>query len=282
MRIELEKRDMKILSAVEVWGVLGLGHVQGAFFSLEKMAWKRAELLFNQGVRQKGCAYRRLRKLELSGYLRLHRILGYPQVYGLTEKGHEALKARGLAKLPGYCKWVSAFTLNNRLVSASVGLLMKNIQGLPVVGERQIYQWQAGLKRARKWWGNYLIPDLMVTQRPYVPVEVELRQKSTERYHKLWYDYRSRFGYDVRVLYLAPSKERAAGLLRDAHAPGINHSHIFVLDIPTYQESVGAANFRNLYNKTFSIGEQPLAPAQQRVSAKPAVHEPSEAPVAVR
>ena len=265
MPIELEERDLEIMSAVVVWGVLGLGHVQGAFFFSRLERRLRVEFLFNQAVRQKGCAYRRLRKLELSGHLRVHRILGYSQVYGLTEKGHEVLKARGLAKLPGYCKWVSAYTLNNRLMSASVGLLMQKVQGLRVLSEREIYQWEMGLKRSKEWYGKVLIPDLLWDQTPLVALEVELRQKSDQRYHALWSAYRTRFGQNIKVAYLVPSEGRAAGLLRTARGHGVHHTHIYVLDIPAYRESLGQASFRNLYDETFRIGD------------KPAMSEPEEA-----
>lgn len=239
-----------MLSAMEVWGVLGLGHVQGAFFGSHLDTLARCKLLFSQRIRQKGCAYRRLRKLQLAGYIKAYKLLGYPQVYGLTENGYRLLKSRGLTKLRSYCKWVSAYTLSNKLASVSVGLMLKHLKGKSLASDRITYEWQQNLKRERKWSGNLLLPDLTVYE-PHIPVEIELHQKSTERYHELWDHYKECFGREIKVAYLTPTAERAEGLWITARIK--DHRHIYTLDLPAFIRSIGEAAFTNCFGESLYL-----------------------------
>lgn len=253
--IRLERRDLEILSALEVWGVLGLGHVQGAFFLPRQAGPKAAtDLLFDQAVRQKGCAYRRLKKLEADGHLAVHRVFGHPQVYGLSEKGYGTLKRRGLSRLPSFYKRVSPFTLNHMLITASVGLFLERIFRLSIKTARQIYSVQLGFKRARESWKCAPVPDIaMLLSGGWVPVEVELHQKSDQRYRELWKKYGSRLPPGAPVLYLVPSGERAQGLLELADSG--YHPQVHVQTLPAFRESLGQISFQNHRGRFISIRE---------------------------
>jgi len=251
-RIHLKKRDFEILSALELWGVLGLGQVEGAFFRWAADRLQRARLLFNEGYRHKGIAYRRLHKLERSGYIRIHRFVGHGQVYGLSEKGHRTLKQHGISRLPGYLKWVSPFTLPHRIAVAGAGLFLEKSLDIQVRGEREEWYRQKRLKRERKIYGELLVPDLtLFTATGRHRLEVELHQKSDKRYKKLWERYRDWLSKGDKVLYLVPSEQRMKGLLelaRTGYFP-----HIFVLDLPAFRESLGEASFSNKDGEAVTI-----------------------------
>lgn len=249
---QLRPRDYDILSALELWGILGLGQVQGFFFYAGQDRSRQASLLFNEGYRHKGCAYRRLRKLELAGLLKVHRQVGYAQVYGLRERGYRLLKQRGRACLPSFLRGVSSFTLNHRIMVAAVGLLSKTFLKKSVRTERQVWFGQKAQKRAGEWSGELLVPDLIVSDEQWFGmVEVELHQKSDKRYLELWDHYRRRLPERASLLYLLPTRERMRGLLELA---GTRYfPFLYALDLPSFQGSLGRADFLNSGGKAVSL-----------------------------
>ena len=71
--MKLQERDFEVLAALERWGVMGLGQIDGMLFHKEVSAEEQARLYFN-GVRREdywGRAYKRLSGLEKSGLVRV-------------------------------------------------------------------------------------------------------------------------------------------------------------------------------------------------------------------
>lgn len=77
--MELTKRDVGILEALEKWGVMGLGQVDGFLFRTEIPEVERVRLFFNELKREDhwGGAYKRLRALVNAGLIRTFRPTNY-------------------------------------------------------------------------------------------------------------------------------------------------------------------------------------------------------------
>lgn len=242
--IRLEARDLNIFSSLEAWGILGLGQIEGAFFLKDLGPERLRRVLFNEGFRYQSAAYNRLRKLIGAGYISVHRFYGLGQFYGLTEKGHKALKVRGMADLPTFLKKISPFTAYHRILSAGVGLWASLILRLPVVSERWLFFFRKARRKADTRTGKFLLPDIFIAAKDQQKaIEVELHQKSDRRYAELWDLYRRKLREGGSVLYLVPNDARREGLLRLARRFGAEF--IYALDIPTIQKNLGCAEFIN-------------------------------------
>ena len=71
--LSLMDRDYEVLAALEKWGVLGMGQLDGLFFRKGIPPEERTRLLFNE-VRRSDYwlgAYKRLGRLQDEGYIRL-------------------------------------------------------------------------------------------------------------------------------------------------------------------------------------------------------------------
>lgn len=241
--IQLQDRDLNIFSCLEIWGIMGLGQIEGACFSGDLRTEKVGSLLFNEGYGYKSAAYGRLRRLIREGYLAVQKFYGQAQVYGLTEKGHKTLKSRGMAELPTFLKETSPATAHHKLLTAGAGLLASRVLGLPVLSERQLYFIQRNRQKTGKWTGGLLLPDLLIPGSDRKAIEVELHQKKEEKYRWRWESYRRKLRGRGQVLYLVPRKSRMNGLLELSGKCGAGF--VYALDIPTFQESLGRAAFLN-------------------------------------
>ena len=98
-----KERDFKVLEALEKWGALGLGTIDGAFFR-RTGAWpERMRLMFNEIDRRdywQG-AYKRMDMMRKLGLVKLQSYINHHQTYLLTPEGHRLLKRRGRSNLMG-------------------------------------------------------------------------------------------------------------------------------------------------------------------------------------
>lgn len=202
-QVNLGERDYEIMGAIEKWGILGLGQLEGLVFRKEVGSDERTRLFFNEAGREiytKAC-YKRLSDLEAGGYVRSHYYLNHRKLYTLSEGGHEALIAAGKAKLPGFRRSMSEALINHEIKVNGVGLVLTQLLGLRVATERQLVEWNTKGARAPK--GQESFPDLWIVDKEHPKaIEVELTQKSELRYKEIFYRYSGMIGYGGAVLYL--------------------------------------------------------------------------------
>lgn len=197
--MELTKRDLKILAAIEKWGVVGLGQIDGVFFRTELPEAERIRLFFNDLRREDhwGGAYKRLSALAGAGLIRTWRPTNYWQVYLLTGRGHEQLKRHQLAVFEHPLRGVGEAYLRHEIAVCGVGLTLTALLGLKVQTARrtwhEMYR-RGGIKRG---FTKLRLPDLIVGDGVggVHHVEVELSAKSRERY-KTMFGERQRQNWD--------------------------------------------------------------------------------------
>ena len=201
-----KERDFKVLEALEKWGALGLGTIDGAFFRRE-VAWpERMRLMFNEIDRRDYWhgAYKRMDMMRKQGLVKLESYINHHQTYLLTREGHRLLQSRGRSNLMGIRPALPEAFVGHELTVAAVGLILEESSSKRIVSHRELYaahDWQAR-RRSRSDKGP-LLPDLWIVdkERPCA-VEVELCQKSIRRYENLWEEYRHRLPRGGVLLYL--------------------------------------------------------------------------------
>jgi hypothetical protein len=204
--MRFKERDFKVLEALEKWGALGLGTIDGAFFR-RTLDWpERMRLLFNEIDRRDYWhgAYKRLDMLRKQGLVKLESYINHHQTYLLTPEGHRLLKSEGRSTLMGIRPRLPEAFVDHELAVAAVGLVLEECTGKRVMSHRELYaahDWRERRRTRRE--GRPLIPDLWIVdkERPCA-VEVELCQKSERRYAGLWEDYRHRMPRGGVLLYL--------------------------------------------------------------------------------
>ncbi len=243
--VQLGVRDYGILEALEKWGVLGLGQLEGLSFRNTVPEVVRIGLFFNEIDRSaytRTC-YKRLRELELAGMVKAHFYLNHPKVFSLTERGHRALMERGLAKLRGYRRGISEYLLAHELAVNAVGLMIDQLLRLNVRSEAD--REMAGVNdkpKAKR--GRLIVPDLWIVNEEWpVAIEVELTQKAEARYKELWQSYKDRVPYGTKILYLTAWPEGVKCLLKLTRE--FEGYLIFVCDLKTFRESGGRCPFVN-------------------------------------
>ena len=85
-QVNLGERDYEILGAIEKWGILGLGQLEGLVFKKGAGGDERTKLFFNEAGREiytKAC-YKRLSDLEAGGYVRSQFYLNHRKLFTLT------------------------------------------------------------------------------------------------------------------------------------------------------------------------------------------------------
>lgn len=203
--MELTKRDLKILEALEKWGVMGLGQVDGFLFRTEIPETERVRLFFNDLKREDhwGGAYKRLRALVNAGLIRTFRPTNYWQVYMLTGRGHEQLKTHQRAWFPHPIRGVGEAYLRHEITVCGVGLVMTELLGLKVQTARQTWEELRRRGVVRPGFSKLALPDLLVSDagRERHALEVELTAKSRKRYQEMFHS-RSRRDWGGLILYL--------------------------------------------------------------------------------
>lgn len=267
VRLELRERDLEILSALEKWGVLGLAQMDGLVFRKAASAEERAGLFFNDAERRMYtlACYKRLRDLELGGFVRSHSYINHRRVFGLTDRGHGLLLERGHAKLLGFRRRMSEALLTHELTVNAVGLIIEQLLGIRVRPEleRRIRPADplATGRPVRASVSDLWIPDKASPK----AIEVELTQKSELRYKELWQNYRSAFPYGAEVLYLVGWPDGVGCIRRLASKlEKAGGSMIYVARLRTFRESLGTCAFVNstyYYPKSLILKRSPPEPA---------------------
>lgn len=203
--MELTKRDVEILAALEKWGVMGLGQVDGFLFRTGLPEAERVRLFFNDLKREDhwGGAYKRLRALVNAGLIRTFRPTNYWQVYMLTGRGHEQLRTHQQARFPHPIRGVGEAYLRHEITVCGVGLVLTELLGLKVQTARQAWEELRRRGLVRPGFSKLALPDLLVfnTGREHHALEVELTAKSRKRYQEMFHS-RARRSWGGMILYL--------------------------------------------------------------------------------
>lgn len=203
--MELTKRDLKILAAIEKWGVMGLGQIDGVFFRTELPEQEQIRLFFNDLRREDhwGGAYKRMSALAGAGLIRTWRPTNFWQVYLLTSLGHERLKQNQLAVFSHQIRGVGEAYLRHEIAVCGVGLTMSQLLGVKVETARRNWDSLYRSGKLKRGFTKLMLPDLRIADGAGVVhhVEVELTPKSRERYRAMFSE-RARQTADGNVLYL--------------------------------------------------------------------------------
>lgn len=252
-------RDLKVLSALEIWGVLGIGQLHG-LASLEVPAEEKVRLFFNETERSSYATRlsKRLRKLETAGYIRGHFFINHPKLFTLAERGHELLKRRGAARLPGYRDAIDESLVDHELTVNAAGLVMSELLGLTVRTERERFQWNSHGGRSPA--PERGISDLWIVD--YVQpkaIEVEMHQKSENRYQDIFEAYRRKLPDGGAVLYLTAWPSGVRCIL--GHAQTFRAPFIYACSLAEFRRTGGRALFQSATVEDAPIS---LAPATAR------------------
>jgi hypothetical protein len=241
----LQERDYELLGALEAWGVLGLGQIDGLVFHTGLSDAEKCRRFFNEYGDElyRLSGYKRLSDLKKSGYVEAHFYHGFPMVFTLTSKGHAALKGAERARLPGFRRHVSAHLVEHEIMVNAVGLVLSEVLGLSVRTIRQRTAWSP-----RGGWSHTAarskVPDLWIAdEREPKAVEVELNQKSTLLYPDIWEAYRERLPRGGAVLYLTDWPSGATFIPRQAGRRGLGF--VYACDLHEFGSSLGLAPFIN-------------------------------------
>lgn len=219
-------RDFTILRALEDFRILSLEQVWAAFFGLGSC--KAQSYLFLKEycpcLGHINPAYQRLRMMAKLGYVEHNYRPRFPHVYRLTAGGHALLRGQGLAAFKSPCPWPT--NIRHSLISAGLGLFFVKVLGLSVKPERKLLSeaWP-GRKNASSA-NEKPLADLHVSNADTeYRIEVELSQKSDERYLELWGKLGEATRQDMpHVLYTVDDSLLAGKLLRltrSGYFPGI-------------------------------------------------------------
>ncbi|HXT00338.1 MAG TPA: hypothetical protein VN915_06660 [Elusimicrobiota bacterium] len=269
--MELTKRDVAVLEALEKWGVMGLGQLDGFLFRNAAAEAERMRLFFNDLRREDhwGGAYKRLRTLELAGLVKTFRAINYWQVYMLTGRGHECLRENQRASYLHPIRSLGEAYLRHEITVCGVGLVMSELLGLKVQATRQIWENLRRRQVPRRSDSRLTCPDLLVqdAQSQWHSIEVELTAKSRERYRELLYKRESRWAEGM-ILYLTgwpTGVEYLLSLMEKSQSVST-----YAASLAEFREQLGRCQYlrqtTNGYRKTFNL---PVIkePARQEVAA---------------
>ena len=239
----LTEGNLKILSALEKWGILGLGQVDGLMFHKELNKEKRMELFFNSVTREdySGTAYKGMDRLKKAGCVRGHSYTNLPTVYTLTSMGHGVLRKNQLSKLTTFCGEVAETLVRHELTVSAAGLVMTELLGLRVWTEMERYLMSSVGNRTagRKDFG---LSDLWIQDAAQPKaVEIERTQKSAGRYAELWDNYRIQLPPNGVVLYVVCFPGGTERLLRRAEQ--LRADHVYFCALENFKESLGTGPF---------------------------------------
>ncbi|MFH1724225.1 MAG: hypothetical protein ABII00_06340 [Elusimicrobiota bacterium] len=200
--LQLTARDLAALSALELWGVLGLGQLQAWAYWRGGTLEERVRLFFEEIRRDdyERYGYKRLLRLERGGFVRPHICPGFKKLYLLSAGGHEELRARARARFPEHLAEVSPYKVRHTLAVAGVWMSARAFRNVRPVAERELrYRWD--MRREKPLGG--IVPDLLFQGKEGMQaMEVELSPKAHRRYLRLWQTYGRRLPRGGQVLYL--------------------------------------------------------------------------------
>lgn len=242
-KIPLTPRELKILAALEKWGVLGVAQLHGVAFE-GASAGERSALFFNETSRKVYTSrlFKRLHRLETLALTRGHLFINHHKVYTLAERGHETLRLYQLKALPGFRDSIDESLVEHELTVAAAGLVMQELLGLTVRTERDRFQWNShGGRQPAPERG---ISDLWIVDRARPKaVEVEMHQKSERRYAEIFDAYRRRLPEGGAVLYLTAWPSGVRCILR--HAQNFRAPFVYACALADFQRTAGRARFES-------------------------------------
>lgn len=241
--IRLTPRDLKMLAALEKWGVLGIGQLMGLGAEGLLAEADRVERFLNKMERddyELGVP-RRLHALEAQGYIRGHFFQRQPKAFTLTERGFSALRDERQVYRPEVRDFVSEAIIRHELKVTGVGLILAEVLGLAAQRQHPQAVWaHAGGRRRLVIEGA---ADLWIDS-PSQPkaVEVELTQKSKGRYREIFDGYRRRLPRNGVVLYLTGWSGGAAIILKNAREQ--RAPFVYACALEEFRSAAGRAVFR--------------------------------------
>lgn len=258
--VPLTPRDLKVLGALETWGVLGLGQLHGLVSGKGVPATEKARLFFDETDRRDYWRWfsKRLTALVQAGLIKAHFFINHHKVFTLAEKGHEVLKRRGLARMPGYRDSIDESLVDHELAVSAAGLVMSELLGLTVRTERERFQWSHHGGRSPA--PERGISDLWIVDhtRPKA-IEIEMHQKSERRYEDIFAAYRDKMPDGGAVLYLTAWPSGVRCIL--SHAQTFRAPFIYACSLAEFRRTAGRAPFQSA---TLEDGPICLAPVAER------------------
>ena len=255
-----------MLSAMETWGVLGIGQLVGLGLAETLSEAELVERFFNKMERDdyKLGVASRIHALEAGGYIQGHFFLRQPKAFTLTQKGLEALSDEPETCHPDVRDAVSEALIKHELKVSAVGLLLTQLLGLSARREHPKAVWTH--IHGRRHVTLEGAADLMIDS-PTEPraIEVELTQKSKKRYQDIFEAYRHRLPLGGAVLYVTGWPEGAGIILRNARAERAPFVYACALD--DFRASAGRCLFQGAVpDRTIRLGDLPTVAASPEVA----------------
>jgi hypothetical protein len=232
-----------MLSAMETWGVLGIGQLVGLGLAGTLSEADLVERFFNKMERDdyKLGVAARIHLLEEAGYIQGHSFLRQPKAFTVTQKGLKALSDEPESCRPNVRDVVSEALIKHDLKVSAVGLLLTQVLGLDACRQHPKAVWT--IIHGRRHLTVEGCADLKIeSQTQPRDIEVELTQKSKERYQEIFATHRSRQEPGGAVLYMTGWPGGAEMILRrarDERAP-----FIYVCALDEVRASAGRCLFQ--------------------------------------
>lgn len=261
--MKLQDRDFEVLGALERWGVMGLGQVDGLLFHKEVSGEERARLFFNDIRREDywGRAYKRLSGLEKLGLVRVQRSDYTWPVYLLTARGFELLKRRGKTRFDTPSQGISARLIRHETITVGVGLVLTEILGLAVSTARETWTWM-NRRYPHSRDARLAMPDFLIGEKGGESrhiVEVELTPKSRRRYADILREHRRRLSnMNSRVLYLVDWPGGVGHMMRLGRKFEV--SEVQAAQLSDFRAKLGRCEFAKSYgyrSEPYVLGTNP-------------------------
>ncbi|MBI4061427.1 MAG: hypothetical protein HY403_08365 [Elusimicrobia bacterium] len=239
--LQLTPRDIKMLMALETWGVLGIGQLVGLGLEGTLAEAELVERFFNKMDRddyELGVA-RRIHALESAGYIHGHAFLRQPKAFTLSARGFAELSDEPRERQADVRYEVSEALIRHDLKLSAVGLVLTEIHRQPARREHPQIVWvKSG---GRQHFSRYNAADLVIDTPEPKAIEVELTQKSRRRYEGIFDAYRRRPRTGA-VLYLTGWPGGAAMILKNAREQRAPFIYACALD--EFRRTAGRCVFR--------------------------------------
>jgi hypothetical protein len=256
--LQLTNRDIKMLAALEVWGVLGIGQMLGLGMAETLDEAGQVERFFNAMDRNDYMlsVAKRVHMLEVSGYIQGHSYMRQPKAFTLTVKGAAALAEEPAAHRPEPRNFVSEALIKHELKVSAVGLVLTQIHGLSSRPEHPQVVWtQVGGRRQLTLEGA---ADIWIDLPQPRAVEVELTQKSRKSYEEIFERYRRRLKGGEAVLYLTGWPEGVGMILRNAREQ--RAPFVYGCALNEFRRTAGRCLFLGaVEGRTISLAARPAA-----------------------
>jgi len=250
--LQLTDRDVKMLSTLEVWGVLGIGQMVGLGLAETLGEAELIEWFFNKMDREdyKLGVAARLHALDAAGYIQGHSFLRQPKAFTLTLKGRASISDEPQSRSE-VRDVVSEAMIRHDLKVSAVGLVLTQLLGLPAHREHPQVVWTS--TNGRRHLALEGAADLWIDGPPAPrAVEVELTQKSRRRYEEIFETYRRRLPGSGAVLYLTGWPGGVPVILRNAREQ--RAPFVYACSLEEFQRSAGRCVFQGaVTERTLSL-----------------------------